>query len=182
MQTKLIFTRKVLHSASFWKWKILELGNGQSLPTLSPVLSAPLQFKAMSGYFWIRILFFYTNCPSLHTKPVNPDSALQWHLRPDLHDNHIKNTRFQKITGFVWTWPQGRKRSPWGKIAILCKTTLLLTLCKTDLYVCLILALRITEFKFAYFRPHSEGLGHHIFKVIPPYGRGQSLGWDSPVK
>ena len=28
MQIKLIFTRKVLHQASFWKWKNLELGNG----------------------------------------------------------------------------------------------------------------------------------------------------------
>ena len=28
MQIKLIFTRKVLHLASFWKWVIKELGNG----------------------------------------------------------------------------------------------------------------------------------------------------------
>ena len=27
MQTKLIFTKKVLHFASFWKWEFLELGN-----------------------------------------------------------------------------------------------------------------------------------------------------------
>ena len=28
MQIKLIFTTKVFHIASFWKWEILELGNG----------------------------------------------------------------------------------------------------------------------------------------------------------
>ena len=28
MQTKFIFTRKVVHSASFWKWGFLELGSG----------------------------------------------------------------------------------------------------------------------------------------------------------
>ena len=28
MQIKLIFTRKVVHLTSFWKWRFLELGNG----------------------------------------------------------------------------------------------------------------------------------------------------------
>ena len=28
MQIKLIFTTKVSHLASFWKWDVLELGNG----------------------------------------------------------------------------------------------------------------------------------------------------------
>ena len=28
MQVKLIFTRKVVHLASFWKWGFLELGGG----------------------------------------------------------------------------------------------------------------------------------------------------------
>ena len=30
MQIKLIFTRKVVHLASFWKWRVLELGSGLS--------------------------------------------------------------------------------------------------------------------------------------------------------
>ena len=37
MQKKLIYKRKVLHSASFWKWEFLELGN--SLLSLSPLSS-----------------------------------------------------------------------------------------------------------------------------------------------
>ena len=28
MQIKLIFTKNVLHLASFWKWEFLDLGNG----------------------------------------------------------------------------------------------------------------------------------------------------------
>ena len=28
MQIKLIFTTKISHLASFWKWNVLELGNG----------------------------------------------------------------------------------------------------------------------------------------------------------
>ena len=33
MQIKLIFTRKVVHLASFWKWGVLELGIGLFTPT-----------------------------------------------------------------------------------------------------------------------------------------------------
>ena len=39
MQIKLIFTTKVSHLASFWKWDFLELGNGQFKFTFQVALS-----------------------------------------------------------------------------------------------------------------------------------------------
>jgi len=38
------------------------------------------------------------------------------------------------------------------------------------------------ENKLAYFSPHSESLGHNLFKVRARYGRGIASGWDSPCK
>ena len=35
LQIKLIFTRKVVHLASFWKWRFVELGSG---PLVSPII------------------------------------------------------------------------------------------------------------------------------------------------
>ena len=52
MQVKLIFTRKVVHLASFWKWGFLELGSAPIWRSLDPVS---------------RILYnscFWSDCPS----------------------------------------------------------------------------------------------------------------------
>ena len=48
MQIKLIFTTKVSHLASFWKWDFLELGNG--------VFSTSSQHSALSRLVW----WYYT--------------------------------------------------------------------------------------------------------------------------
>ena len=79
----------------------------------------PFHLRLRPDIFESAYFFFYTNCSSHHTKPVNLDSALQGHLRPGPHDNQIKNTGFQKITGFVCTWPQGRRRSPEARLPFL---------------------------------------------------------------
>ena len=70
MEIKLIFTRKVLHLMSFWKYKILELGNGSSrccpkLCFLHPTLkgSIHIQFwpsqSVVEMYQKLSTYFFY---------------------------------------------------------------------------------------------------------------------------
>ena len=53
MQIKLIFTRKVLHLASFWKWGILELGRGlflQSTFSKSFILHSNILYSTGTAY------------------------------------------------------------------------------------------------------------------------------------
>ena len=102
--------------------KVRDFGT-QKWPILTNLVpspfSAPFHLRLRPDIFESAYFFFYTNCSSHHTKPVNLDSGLQGHLRPGPHDNQIKNTRFQKITGFVCTWPQGRRRSPEARLPFL---------------------------------------------------------------
>ena len=52
MQIKLIFTRKVVHLASFWKWGFLELGSGLFQRT-------SFKFKKTKRKLWSAVHFPY---------------------------------------------------------------------------------------------------------------------------
>ena len=45
MQIKLIFTRKVVHLASFWKWGLLELGSGLFLGCIDIQIFSPMVLR-----------------------------------------------------------------------------------------------------------------------------------------
>ena len=76
MQIKLIFTRKVVHLASFWKWGFLELGSGlfrklfyvlfplqTSTFPLSPALARFSLFEKSLGRVIIRIISSFQSHP-----------------------------------------------------------------------------------------------------------------------
>ena len=54
MQIKLIFTRKVVHLASFWKWGFLELGSGYWL--IASLLTIP---ETIAGLFLAQVSFSF---------------------------------------------------------------------------------------------------------------------------
>ena len=55
MQIKLIFTTKVSHLASFWKWEFLELGNDLFLRTLGAIFTN-IQCSSNLKAFWLNLL------------------------------------------------------------------------------------------------------------------------------
>ena len=75
-QIKLIFTRKVVHLASFWKWRFLELGSGlfpeviyvlfplqTSTFPLSPALACFFLFEKSLGRVIMRIISSFQSHP-----------------------------------------------------------------------------------------------------------------------
>ena len=84
----------------YWRLKLLNFPNVSRLYTLAQIANCIFDVVVAvvtacsretyarphaSGYFWNRNLFFYSNRPSVHKKPVNPlnGTASFWNRRPE---------------------------------------------------------------------------------------------------
>ena len=96
MQVKLVFTRKVPHLVSFWKWEFLELSNGLLLhwrrPMFTPALS-PFTLDHFCGQNWDNLSL------NVFVHSLHPLVALCTHFLHRRFSFHVLSVRSAKAGG-----------------------------------------------------------------------------------
>ena len=115
MQTKLVFTRKVVHLASLWKWGFLELGSGL-FTTINIVLTRVLQstfYASLRNITCSLALYFIT----FKTMAVA-------NFKIQLKKNKFGNQRFlkERSAGYVnccfWAFPKSFFAVQWSVLCM----------------------------------------------------------------